>query len=681
MKKEGRSSGSLSRQILVITLINIIVIAAIVGIIAVVSSNRLVHEKSEQSLKNKAIITGDQLNSEMSRVETSVAILADAVMDNLDWENFKSGDAGVDALTESVRQTAIDCAKNTAGAITYYVRYNPDFAYPTSGIFAQLNGSGDYDQLTPTDFTEFDKSDTAVSWYYGPVNYGKPIWMSPYFNSNINVYMISYVIPLFYNGESVGIVGMDISLENINGIVGQLNTGTEKGFLLTAENTTLNHPVMEDGSEFNVDLAGDSGFLVQGDDVFTYNTLRNGFKLVLTTDKKSVNAEAVSLRNKLIIGSLAGIIFGIVFGFIGITRLIGPLKSVTKIVDQMGQLNLRVDENEIGRLCRKNNEIGQIARAVGNLKSRLEDVVTNLTESAYTLEKTVGELTEDTTRTIDIMDTIDSACRDIAQGAMSQAESTNEASVSFEEMSSLITESKTRLDGIRDVSGDVKNSTYSAGDGLKKLQQSNLEVTRVTEEIAEVISETSVSADKIRDAADLITSIAGQTNLLSLNASIEAARAGEAGRGFAVVATEISDLSEKSNKAASEIQTIIEELVTNSEQSVSKIRIAREITEQQTTLLNEAIEEFSTAKGGLDESIRGISDIGDTTDRIDSSKQTVYDAVHGLASIAEANATSTRETASSISAAKECASDVDLKARELSKTAARLSEEAAKWTM
>lgn len=681
MKKKGKASGSLRRQLLTITLVNIVVIAAIVGIIAVISSNRLVHEKSEQSLKNRVIVNADQLNSEMSRVETSVAILADAVMDNLDWEAFKSGDAEVDALTEKVRQTAIDCAKNTTGAITYYIRYNPDFAYPTSGIFAQLNASGGYDQLTPTDFTEFDKNDTAVSWYYAPVNYGKPIWMSPYYNSNIDVYMISYVIPLFYNNESVGIVGMDISLENINGIVSMLGSANEKAFLLTMENTTLNHPSMEDGSEFQIPLDGSDGYITHGDEVYTYTSLRNGFKLVLSADRKMVNAESVTLRNKLILGSVVGILFGIIFGFLTITRLIGPLRSVTDIVDQMGHLNLRVDENETERLCRKNNEIGQIAKAVRNLKVQLSDVVQNLTESANTLETTVGELTANTTRTIDIMDTIDSACRDIAQGAMSQAESTNEASVSFEEMSSLITESKSRIDGIRGVSGDVKNSTYSAGDGLKKLQQSNIEVTRVTEEIAGVISETSVSADKIRDAADLITSIAGQTNLLSLNASIEAARAGEAGRGFAVVATEISDLSEKSNKAASEIQAIIEELVTNSEQSVSKIRIAREMTEQQTAILNEAIEEFSMARGGLDESIQGITDIGDTTDRIDTSKQTVYEAVHGLASIAEANATSTRETATSISAAKECAADVDHKARELSKTAARLSEEAAKWTL
>ncbi len=102
---------------------------------------------------------------------------------------------------------------------------------------------------------------------------------------------------------------------------------------------------------------------------------------------------------------------------------------------------------------------------------------------------------------------------------------------------------------------------------------------------------------------------------------------------------------------------------------------------QQTTLLDEAINEFSTAKGGLDESIQGISDVGDATDRIDSSKETVYAAVYGLASIAEANASSTQETAESISKAKECAADVDTKARELSKTATRLSEEAAKWTL
>lgn len=672
---------SLRTQLLTITLVNVVVIAAIIGIIATISSNRLVHEKSRQSLNNKTLVTADGLDAEMSKVETSVAILADAVMDDLDWDAFTAGDAGVDELTEKVRQTAIDCAKNTQGAITYYVRYNPDFAYPTSGIFAQLNASGGYDQLTPTDFTEFDKSDTAVSWYYGPVNYGKPIWMSPYYNSNIDVFMISYVIPLFYNGKSVGIVGMDISLENINNIVGQLNNDKEKAFLVTAENTTLNHPSLEDGSEFSVALTGDSGYITEGDSVYSYNTLRNGFKLVLLTDVKSVNKEAVSLRTNLLIGSLAGILFGIIFGFISITRLINPLKSVSGIVEKMGQLNLRVDEAETARLCKINNEIGQIAGAVSNLKTQLTDVIGSLSESAGALEYTVEELTTDTTRTIDIMDTIDSACRDIAEGAMNQAESTTEASASVKEMGELIGESKLRLDGIRGVSDDVKDSTHTASDGLEKLQKSNQEVTRVTEEIALAISGTSASADKIKEAANLITSIAGQTNLLSLNASIEAARAGDAGRGFAVVATEISNLSEESNKAASEIQTIIEELVYNSEQSVQKIQRAKDITEQQTALLESAISEFSAAKGGLDESIQGISDVGDATDRIDSTKQSVYEAVYGLASIADANVASTRETAASISKAKECAADVDAKAREISKTAARLSEEAAKWTL
>jgi methyl-accepting chemotaxis protein len=304
-----------------------------------------------------------------------------------------------------------------------------------------------------------------------------------------------------------------------------------------------------------------------------------------------------------------------------------------------------------------------------------------MTESANSLENTVDELTADTTRTIDIMDSIDSACRNIAEGAMNQAESTTEASASVREMGDLIDASKSRLDAIRGVSGDVKDSTHSASDGLERLQETNQEVTRVTDEIADAISGTSVSADKIKKATELITSIAGQTNLLALNASIEAARAGDAGKGFAVVATEISKLSEQSNSAASEIQSIIAELLANSDQSVDKIQKAKEITEQQTALLAQAIEEFSAAKGGLDESIQGISDVGETTDRIDSTKQSVYEAVYGLASVADANVASTQETAASITRAKECAADVDAKARELSKTAARLSEEASRWTL
>lgn len=58
-----------------------------------------------------------------------------------------------------------------------------------------------------------------VGWYYIPVKNGAPMWMDPYLNENINIYMISYIVPLFAeDGTSIGIVGMDIDFSEITGI-------------------------------------------------------------------------------------------------------------------------------------------------------------------------------------------------------------------------------------------------------------------------------------------------------------------------------------------------------------------------------------------------------------------------------------------------------------------------------
>ena len=116
-----------------------------------------------------------------------------------------------------LENVAVNAASNTEGALAVYVRYNPDFTPPTSGLFwskTALNGS--FQQLVPTDFSNYNPMDVErVGWYYIPVKTGKPTWMSPYLNQNINVRMISYVIPLYKNNATVGVVGMDIDFASL----------------------------------------------------------------------------------------------------------------------------------------------------------------------------------------------------------------------------------------------------------------------------------------------------------------------------------------------------------------------------------------------------------------------------------------------------------------------------------
>ena len=78
-----------------------------------------------------------------------------------------------------------------------------------------------------------DKNDLEhVGWYYIPVENKKPTWMNPYLNENINVTMISYVIPIYIDDVSVGIIGMDISLDTIQKKVEEA-TIYENGYFLS----------------------------------------------------------------------------------------------------------------------------------------------------------------------------------------------------------------------------------------------------------------------------------------------------------------------------------------------------------------------------------------------------------------------------------------------------------------
>ena len=105
----------------------------------------------------------------------------------------------------------IDVANNTDGAVAYYFRFTPELSHKTFGLFySKVKGEEGFIRFEPTDISLYDKDDTEhVGWYWQPFEAGKPVWMMPYYNQNNDILMISYVVPMYYHNEFIGIVGMD----------------------------------------------------------------------------------------------------------------------------------------------------------------------------------------------------------------------------------------------------------------------------------------------------------------------------------------------------------------------------------------------------------------------------------------------------------------------------------------
>ena len=223
----------------------------------------------------------------------------------------------------------------------------------------------------------------------------------------------------------------------------------------------------------------------------------------------------------------------------------------------------------------------------------------------------------------------------------------------------------------------------SAGEQAMEILGALGEVNQQTKDAIAVIAKqtdvTNESAMKIKTAVDIITDIAEETNLLSLNASIEAARAGEQGRGFAVVAGQIQKLAEQSNESAQQITSIIELLIQETQRSVQTMADVKAVIEKQDENVTLTEKAFGDVEQGIALSIEGIRAIARQTKELDESRVKVVDVVQNLTAIAEENAASTEETSASATEMSAIMESIDGNARNLNEVADQLHETISKF--
>lgn len=360
------------------------------------------------------------------------------------------------------------------------------------------------------------------------------------------------------------------------------------------------------------------------------------------TDKESKDA----VVNGIIFGIGAAVCVAMILCIgVGLKLATSISHNIKKSISIMGKvaegdLTVWVDD----KMLKRKDEIGDLSRVTVKLKDTLKGILKGISQNSESLLEASRALGNAADTTNGTMNEVQNAVSQVVANSTEQSKNSESTSENMRIMGEHITETSTEVDTLNQNAASMQKSSKKTADTLAQLCHINEEVERIIGEVKEQTDRTNVSIQKINTAMEFITSIAEETNLLSLNASIEAARAGESGRGFAVVADQIKKLAEQSNQSGHEIEETTKALMEDSAREMEIMQRMQEIITEQSGSMQETRANVSEVLKEIEASMQSILQIRESTGRLAESRGEVMEAVEQLSQIAHDNVDSTQQT-------------------------------------
>ena len=461
------------------------------------------------------------------------------------------------------------------------------------------------------------------------------------------------------DGSIIGFVtpgGRELVVENVE--EGKESVLPEEGNVFSGQEyyTAVMDEAVADAGTAEVDFQGEKYLFIYS------HSADIGFITCALVPMRVVTSQATEIRNMTIGLVILACVIVVIVGIFITAGIENNMRRISRKFGDVAKGDLTVTVSAKGH-----DEFQDLAGSATNMITNTKKLVNQVSNATGELEVSAQNVGQASELIHEYSQDITRAIGEINEGMEEQSRHAQECVEKTDILSNEIQEVSHVVERVEKLVDETEGMINKGMEIVQVLGDRAGETTQMTVKVSESIESLRKESEIINSFVATITEITEQTNLLSLNASIEAARAGEAGRGFAVVAEEIRKLADDSAKAAGEIRNNVANITAQTQNSVESASQAKAMVELQTKAVEEVVAVFREMQERMGQLIKGLKDIGVSTEKADGERSAAVAAVKNISDIIE-------ETAGSAETVNDVANKLLNHVEKLSTTASVLDE-------